>query len=270
MELAISTTFSFDLPFREKASMIKKAGFSLISLSDGDYERSGYLTTSGREHILDVCQKEGIVIDSLHAPLGSSIDISHLDSGIREHSVQIMKQALHACSELNCSLLIMHLSNRFSEDDLHSRVVNARHGMEELVPYARHKNIRIAIENLISPASNDLLSTIIKGNDDPAVGVCFDTSHANVAKELSSFLSEFGSRVIAVHISDNKGMLDDHMLPYEGSIDWSQFMSEFSRSGYPGTFLLEVEMRESILKEPQVFLNQAYYRGRKLLQLLRG
>lgn len=250
--------------------MIKQAGFLLVSLSGGDYERSGYLTAAGREHIRDVCQREGIVIDSIHAPLSGSIDISHLDSGVREDSVQIMKKAVYACSELGCSLLIMHLSNRFSEQDLCSRIVNARHSLEELVPYAREKKIRIAVENLIAPAANSLFRTMVQENKGATVGVCFDTSHAHVVKELFSFMGDYGSRIIAVHISDNKGMLDDHMLPYEGSIDWPQFMSGFSRIGYSGSFLLEVEMRESMFKDPQAFLNQAYSRGSRLLRLLKG
>jgi L-ribulose-5-phosphate 3-epimerase len=268
MELGISTTFSFDLDFGEKLSMIKQAGFSLISLSGGDYEQSGYLKTLGRDYIREACDRHSVVIDSIHAPLANTIDISHTDSGIREYSVQIMKQAIHACTELSCSLLILHLSNRFPDNDLSDRIVNARHSLDELVSYAKYKNIRIAIENLISPTSNRLFRIMLGEIDDPAVGICFDTSHGHVAREIYPFLSKYGSKIIAVHISDNKGMLDEHMLPYEGSIDWPRFMKEFSQIGYSGTFLLEVEMRESSFKEPQAFLDQAYTRGFRLLELM--
>lgn len=270
MDPAISTTFNFDLPLPDMMAMIRRAGFQLISLSGGNYEKLGYLKACGRETIHGLCRKHGIKVDSIHAPLGNTIDISHPDICVRGFSVQLMKQAIHACTELHCSIFIAHLSGRFREDDLPDRIVGARHSLEELIPYAKHKNVHVALENLICPASNRLFRIILAEIDDPAVGVCLDTSHAHVTKQLYALIKDYGSRIIAVHISDSKGMLDDHMLPHEGTIEWGRFVTAFSTVVYNGSFLLEVEMRESVFRDPEVFLDQAYIRGQAIVRALKA
>lgn len=268
MEVSISTTFNFDIPFSIMAPMVKNTGFNSISLAGGNYTQSKYLTTIGRDNILRICRKNNLMIDSVHAPLGSNIDISHPDNEIREYSLHLFEQAIHACTEIGCSILIVHLCNKFSEDEFGKRMIAVRNSLENLIPYARTKNIALAVENLVNPSTLELFERVLTEQNFDNVGVCFDTSHANIAGNLYSILEKYGDRIIAVHISDNKGLLDDHMLPFEGMIDWDNIMKHFAEKPYTGNFLLEVEMRESSFKDPEVFLKEAYTRAHILITLL--
>jgi len=268
MEVSISTTFNFDIPFSIMAPMVKSAGFNSISLAGGNYTQSKYLTTGGRDDILGICRKNRLVIDSVHAPLGSDIDVSHPDKDVRKYSVHLFKQTINACTEIGCSILIVHLCSKFPDDEFDSRMIAARESLEDIIPYACNKNIALAVENLIKPNTFQLFEHVLAEQDADNVGVCLDTSHANIAGNLYSILGKYANRIIAVHISDNKGLLDDHMLPFEGVIDWDKFIKHFAEKLYKGNFLLEVEMRESSFKDPEVFLKEAYTRAHILIALL--
>ena len=75
----------------------------------------------------------------------------------------------------------------------------------------------------------------------PNVGCCLDTSHANLAGgDPVEALRRIGSRLIALHVSDNDGERDLHALPGEGSVDWPAFLRELQRTGYTGVFTMEV------------------------------
>lgn len=268
MEVSISTTFNYDIPLSSMAPMIKNAGFDWISLSGSDYAQLAYLTVAGRDEIISICSENNLLVDSIHAPLGDNIDISHTDSDVREYGVHLFKQAIHACTEIGCSMLVIHLCNRFPDDEFGGRMVAVRDSLEEIIPYARHKNITIAIENLIKSSTLQLFERVLAEHNVTGVGVCLDTSHANIVGNLYSLLEKYGDRIIATHISDNKGLLDDHMLPFEGTLDWNKFTQHFAKIPYKEKFLLEVEMRESSFKEPQVFLKEAYRRAQALITQL--
>ena len=58
--------------------------------------------------------------------------------------------------------------------------------------------------------------------DGEHVGVCYDFGHANLTG--SAFhrrnLNLIGKRLKAVHVQDNHGEWDEHLMPFFGSIDW--------------------------------------------------
>ena len=52
----------------------------------------------------------------------------------------------------------------------------------------------------------------------------------------------FGDRLGALHIHDNRCVWDsdDHMLPYDGAIDFEEVAQHIAKSGYEGTVMLEI------------------------------
>jgi len=57
------------------------------------------------------------------------------------------------------------------------------------------------------------------------VKLCFDTGHANIEGGLGEALEAVRDLVITTHIHDNHGERDDHLLPYQGNIDWDATLS---------------------------------------------
>src|SRR5260221_11132529 len=54
-----------------------------------------------------------------------------------------------------------------------------------------------------------------------SVKICFDAGHAHLAGSVPEALEIVRDFVATTHLHDNRGEHDDHLLPYEGSVDWS-------------------------------------------------
>jgi sugar phosphate isomerase/epimerase len=45
---------------------------------------------------------------------------------------------------------------------------------------------------------------------------------------------------MTTHIHDNHGKTDDHLVPFEGDIDWASALMAAQKIGYDGALMLEV------------------------------
>ena len=265
MELAIGTTFNYSIPFETMLPLLKSAGFDIISVG-ARREHSGYHTVKGRRRIRRLTREHRISIDSIHAPLWLEGDISSPKEAIRIEGVETIRNAIHACSDLEVGILILHLNKMFEGKELSKRVESAMKSMKSISDYAREKSVSLAIENLPEDPSDTILEESLRRFPGSHIGVCYDSSHANLTKAPFRILERYGDRVIAVHISDNGGEADDHVLPFEGNIDWAKFSETFRALNYQGTLLLEVEMRRSAFQNPETFLAEAKKRGERLIE----
>ena len=163
---------------------------------------------------------------------------------------------------------MLHLNDRFSKEELKQRITIIEKSMTVIADYAGRHDVGLAVENLPSAQAAALFDHILSRYPEPLVGVCLDTSHAHLSHTLYDLMKDYGGRMTAVHISDNRGEHDDHQLPFEGTIDWEKFARHFARTGYAGTFLLEVEMRESAFQDANIFVAEAYTRAQKLVSMI--
>jgi sugar phosphate isomerase/epimerase len=46
--------------------------------------------------------------------------------------------------------------------------------------------------------------------------------------------------VITTHVHDNDGRTDDHLVPFEGTIDWAAAMTAVQKIGYDQTLVFEI------------------------------
>jgi sugar phosphate isomerase/epimerase len=54
-----------------------------------------------------------------------------------------------------------------------------------------------------------------------SVKMCFDAGHAHLEGGVAEALEIVRDFVVTTHLHDNRGERDDHLLPYEGTIDWN-------------------------------------------------
>ena len=113
----------------------------------------------------------------------------------------------------------------------------------EICEFAWELGIKVAVEN---PCPNEVfdepedLRTLVDRFDEDVVGICFDSSHANILRDGVETAKVFQGRVMSVHLSDNDGRGDDHLPPFEGSIDWEGVLSVLIEGGFTGPWLFEV------------------------------
>ena len=263
--ISIGTTFNYDIALKDQLPMIREAGFSHISLG-ANIGHADYLSGSARQTIKAMTGDHGLAICSLHVPFGERLDISVPDRAISDNTVETYERCIEAAQFLGARAVIFHPTRYLQAEHMAQRKKTIVRNVTKLLGGLGPGDVKLAIENDCYGPSNDVLAHSLDEIIDARYGFCYDSSHDNLAGRRLAVLVKYGSRLLATHISDNRGAQDDHLLPFEGAYDWPGFCTLFSRIHYSGVFLLEVEMRESRFKSPAVFLGEAFARGRKILR----
>lgn len=114
--------------------------------------------------------------------------------------------------------------------------------LQALTGHIAGTSATICLENVSSaPGLPDLLR-VLDAVDSPRLGICLDTGHLNMAdRDQAAFIRGAGVRLQALHIADNEGVSDQHMMPYgRGTVDWQTVIPPLKETGYAGLFNLEI------------------------------
>jgi len=112
--------------------------------------------------------------------------------------------------------------------------------------------VRIALENMpempvsMAKAPGELLE-FMEGTE---LGVCFDIGHANTVGNIPDFLS-IKDLFINMHVHDNVGDRDRHMVIGEGNIDLRRWLAAFRP--YGGRYVIEArELERSLVSRDRL------------------
>lgn len=101
--------------------------------------------------------------------------------------------------------------------------------LDEIRPYCVEKGIQIAAETLLCANAQNFLNLydrLFVRYGKEFIGVCFDCGHWELIEPGKlSVLERFADRLIATHIHDNFGAMDNHLLPFDGRLDWHTITS---------------------------------------------
>ncbi len=98
------------------------------------------------------------------------------------------------------------------------------------------------------------------------IGICLDVGHAHIEGDLVDAIETVSEHLIAVHAHDNRGRADDHLLPFEGTIDWPGAMTTIQKVGYDGPIVCpEMVANEDRRTETLARARQARARLERLL-----
>ncbi len=114
----------------------------------------------------------------------------------------------------------------------------------KLKAYIEGKDFMICLENMpgISDSIEDLMY-MLDVLDSPQFGICLDTGHLNIAedKDQRRFILTAGSRLKALHVHNNDGTADQHVMPYgRGDIDFDAVVQALREVDYDGIFNYEI------------------------------
>ena len=71
-------------------------------------------------------------------------------------------------------------------------------------------------------------------------GVCLDFGHAFLGGDVVDAVETVSGALVTTHVHDNRGTGDDHLVPFEGAIDWDQALFACQKVGYDGVWLFEL------------------------------
>jgi len=193
------------------------------------------------QKLMSALSRSGIRVHSVHAPFGPEYDISSLDDEIHERGVDAMIDAIELGSVIDAEKVIVHASDRLN-GDRGRRLDRARGVLREIGGIAGESGVILALENLpddfLGQSPEEIL-TLLDGTDRGAVGVCFDSGHANLSGHFIEYASALLPISVTTHLHDNDGTADQHAFPGEGTIDWHAFASAYRCLGCMASIMLE-------------------------------
>lgn len=122
--------------------------------------------------------------------------------------------------------------------------VNVRK-LNEIAVFIKEKGlgVRICLENLIGFFNNiDVMNEFLDRLDPDCFGICLDTGHLNLRDaDQRNFILKAGKRLHALHIADNEGERDQHLMPFgKGHVDFAAVVEALREIDYEGPFNLEI------------------------------
>jgi sugar phosphate isomerase/epimerase len=203
----------------------------------------------------------GLELRSIHAPVAErftggrwsgTLSIASADPEARARAVGEAERALHIARRIAVPVLVAHLGiprsqPRDPEVGPQDTRAAARRSIEQLVRLAQPLGVRIAVEVLPNELSRAGSLVHFVENDvrlddlgDADAGICLDFGHAHLDGDLVDAIETVSEHLIATHVHDNAGRSDDHLLPFDGTIDWPAALTAVQKIGYDGPFMLEI------------------------------
>lgn len=275
MHISVNTAVTNipELSVDERYGMIAAAGFTAIDLglSGGCkvrqpdeglciFEKSmDEVIDYYAEHIAAI-RRYGLFVTQGHAPQPAYIGGR---PEVLEYCIRIYKRIIEFCGYIGCPRLVIHgvdykFDNTFDKPADIDRL--NRHLFESLIPELLKYNVTACMENLyvrkyktdnadlfIEGPACDTVSTIrlidelneLAGKE--VIGLCLDTGHMHIVrKDARSFITAYGKRIKALHLNDNHGFADQHMIPLAGTADWVNIFNALEEIGYEGDISFEL------------------------------
>ena len=123
------------------------------------------------------------------------------------------------------------------------RCRDLRHDAERLEHYGRDAGADHVIPNDLSTAEA-LVDFIDDALDGAPVGICLDVGHAHLNGDVVDQLETVAEHLIATHLHDNRGRTDEHLVPFEGTVNWPGTLTTLRKVGYDGVLTFELAGRE--------------------------
>ena len=188
--------------------------------------------------ISERCSESGLTYEALHAPFKNINDIWYHN----EASQQMVKRLCDAVSlaaQHHVPIVVVHLSS--GEQCPH--VTDA--GLENfdaVVRFAKERGVILAVENQRKLGN---ISTIFEIYEkDSNVGFCWDVGHEACFARGKEYMPLFSDRCVMTHIHDNncRHNVDEHLIPFDGQIDFRRTADLIHNSNYTGTLMLELDL----------------------------
>ena len=253
MRTGVWTSFYADLSPEDAFLRFANLGWKDLEVS-AEHGKMATRDDNWRERLTGLrklCEENGITLWQMHAPL--ELDVADPELQKRRKDINTAAKWAEYAHELGLSYLVIHPGGRKraeSDNDKAERFALNVDSFSQLAEVASRFGVKFCIENMPERIGQDKwrlgarisdLNELIEAVGSDALGICFDSSHANVTRlDMYQSIRECGDRLLATHMSDNDGSGDQHKMPFGGNIDWKSVVSALKDMDYQNLFNLEI------------------------------
>jgi sugar phosphate isomerase/epimerase len=235
---------------REHLAEIAAHGFEAVEVfatrSHFDYHDPAAIA-----RLAEWLKETGLALHGIHAPVtdrlspgdqwGESISNAVVDNAKRQAAVREADTALNIARQIPADVFVVHLGTPTAKGGENNRTAAFR-SVEDICRLAEPIGIRVALEVIPNPLSDApaLVDLLEKDLDAPRTGICLDFGHAFLMGDVADTIETVAEHLITTHVHDNGGKKDDHLVPFEGRINWDIALMTMQKVGYDGTYLMEI------------------------------
>lgn len=178
--------------------------------------------------------------DTVHGLSGPSahINITETTKAKRIQMVDEVKRAIEIAETIPFQYLVQHMGGEYNDFD-ERKIDAAFSSLEELKLFAKHRGVEILLENLYSDMGSAERLHYFNTVTHLKLKYCFDVGHAHLSSSVDAAWDVMRSDVKLVHIHDNNGKEDSHLLPFSGTISWQHVMHELRRDAPVAPLVME-------------------------------
>lgn len=205
----------------------------------------------------EAADRYGITFSQSHAPF--PLWLKGQDA-YNAYMITVLEKLCAVCEIIECPAIVAHPINRtLKENEWATNMELYR----AIMPTAKKHSVKICLENLFTVHTGRVLEGACADAEEvcryidtlnaeagaEVFGFCFDVGHANLLhKDLRRYINILGKRLTVLHIHDNDGQNDLHLMPYTQSryrqvctnaLDWESFVLGLKDIGYTGTLCFE-------------------------------
>jgi sugar phosphate isomerase/epimerase len=248
---------------RDHLAQIASYGFEAVEVfatrSHFDYHEPAAIA-----QLAEWLKETGLALHGVHAPItnrllpgdqwGDVISNAVSDNAKRQAAVREADTALNIARQIPADVFVVHLGTPAAKGGENNRTAAFR-SVEEICRLAEPIGIKVALEVIPNPISDGgaLVDLLEKDLDAPRTGICLDFGHAFLMGDVADTIETVAEHLITTHVHDNGGKKDDHLVPFEGRINWDIALMTMQKVGYDGTYLMELANTGS----PAAVLEQA-------------
>jgi sugar phosphate isomerase/epimerase len=242
---------------RELIVQIAGSGFQGVEIF---CSRSHFDYTSKNDirEIAGALSDHRLFLASLHAPTsrdlsatregGQPLSICEVERVRRIEAMDELKRAIDVAEDLPYSRMTFHMGGPRESSDPRKRDA-AFSSLEHLILHARHVGVTICVENTTGEmGAPGYLRAFVDETRLTGLRFNFDVGHAHLADgpeadRIAESFAPLKDLVAATHIHDNHGEKDEHLPPYDGTIDW-QAAVQLLKSAPQSDLPLTLELKE--------------------------
>src|SRR6266568_9695687 len=218
----------------ELLAQISEHGFSALEVfcSRAHFD---YGSKQEIQALASALEANKMTLNSLHAPTsrdlsatregGTPLSICEVERVRRIEAMDELKRAIDVAEELPFPRMVFHMGNSRETADPRKRDA-AFSSLEHLILHARHVGVTICVENTASEMGDPAyLRAFVEETRLTGLRFNFDIGHAHLAElpeeeRLKKSFAPLRGLVSSVHVHDNHGEKDEHLPPFDGTIDW--------------------------------------------------
>ena len=240
-------------------SAVKRHGFDCVEFF-ATRSHVDYTTDAEAQKVRTWLANTGVKAHSVHAPITNALKNGEwgevwsnaaADSSRRQLAVAESSRAMHFAAAVGARLVVVHLG---VPDSMQAPGPDNDPGalsrsLSALAAEARSHGLTLALEVIPNRLSTpealvtrlESASEIEDADEIVGHGVCLDVGHAHMmAGGAVDAVEVLGGHLVTSHIHDNAGKRDDHLVPFEGTINWSALVMAMEKVGYDGVWMFEI------------------------------